>query len=206
MMLSAEVRWFWEGQCPPQVHEWFHRSGAAPGGGKAGRKDRYFLQPGNAELGIKVRAEGTGVAGEVEIKGLVEVLPAPRRVEIWCKWKSSFVPEGRAVVIEKQRWLRKFAASPDIEEIPLGQDEQPLGARTRPEAGCNMELTEVSIPGRAPRWCTLGFEAFGDLATARRALTDTMEAVNLPPFEGSEMSYPEWLDRMDPVLRAAAPA
>jgi hypothetical protein len=67
--VSAEFRWFWNGEVPADVRSWFETGGAPPGGGEI-CYDRYFHQRGDCELGVKIRDEGRSL-GSLEIKGLV---------------------------------------------------------------------------------------------------------------------------------------
>ena len=59
MMTSAELRWFWPGRCSQLVHDWFFKTGLAPGGGLS-RVDRYIPQRGepNASLAYLANRKG----------------------------------------------------------------------------------------------------------------------------------------------------
>ncbi len=201
MFLSAEVRWFWQGCCPPPVHDWFFKSGLAPGGGRS-RIDKYVPQRTEAEISLKKRGDKPGF----EIKGLVtmrrvpELEPLAPHIEIWCKW-SCTIPAFKLtdeLALRKTRWLRKFDTSKYVRsEIPLDADERPNKGYSLPVQGCNVELTEVEIAGHAGAWCTLGFEAFGDLDSVQTNLTLTVlpeKPVLMRVVEsGAFMSYPAWL-------------
>jgi hypothetical protein len=83
-----------------------------------------------------------------------------------------------------------------VVEIALGADETPLRGAV-PDDGCNLELTEVSIPGRPGTWATLGFESFGTLerveVNLERAVGHLL-GTGVPEFPGGvEQSYPEWI-------------
>lgn len=200
MLVSAELRWFWqERQLPPGLDAWF-RSGPYPPGGGTPRKDAYLHDPDQRELGVKTRGQHPGL----EIKGLVAVRPAHAgpfagRVQIWTKWTShALTLDGRPrILVGKTRWLRKFdTADAGPRELPLRQDE---GLRdpgpALPEHGCNLELVALQVDGDATRWWTLAFEAFGPLDTVERSLAGTLAHVPAPPSlaGGVESSYPEWL-------------
>ena len=40
MRVTAEMRWFWLGQCPPDLESWFFKSSPRAGGGEP-RCDQY---------------------------------------------------------------------------------------------------------------------------------------------------------------------
>jgi hypothetical protein len=194
MQLSAEIRWFGEGAVPEEMARWFRSS--PPGGGGV-RSDIYLLDPKQPELGIKKRGEKPGL----EIKGLVAELPAIEspslrgRAELWCKWSTLALTFGDAqsIKIEKRRWLRKFDAA--LVEIELGSDEKPAGGKF-PEAGCNVELTEIAVEG-AKHW-SLGFESFGPWNDVPALLRRTVEklAPGAPALSAANsLSYPGWLAR-----------
>jgi hypothetical protein len=194
MIVSAELRWFWQGELPRTFEDWFYHAGAVPGGGVRPRRDRYFHQKGNRELGIKVRDEGGTKAREVEIKGLVGLLPETLS-ELWCKWTSSAIPDDPGILVEKTRWLRRLSLDQMPVELPLGKDEKPLNQKPMPQRGCNIELTKVTIENTPEIWWTIGFEAFGDVTSAPEALRRALDLLRPPAFDGAKMSYPAWLDQ-----------
>lgn len=203
MQVSAEIRWFWSGAVSG-LTEWFSDAkthGFGAGGGRV-RVDEYLRAPGQRELGLKRRGSKKGV----EVKGLVHVDwmgvtagPFSGPIEIWTKWATDSLElaAGTTVTTEKKRWLRKFdtAGAAPI-EIELDADEKPARGAALPGLGCNVELTEVKLPGGAVAW-TLGFESFGSLATitndlrAVAALLADRRPPALPP--GERLAYPAWL-------------
>lgn len=201
VIVSAELRWFWEGSAPKELDRWFAGSGCPPGGGRP-REDVYLLDREQVELGLKQRAR----KGGVEIKGLVRRAEQPLaagpfagHLEVWSKWTSETLQlDGMpSIVVRKVRRLRKLATrSAHVTEIALGADETPLQGAL-PDEGCNLELTEVSIVGRTATWATLGFEAFGSTdrveANLERALEHLL-GTGVPDFpRGTEQSYPGWI-------------
>jgi hypothetical protein len=200
MLVSAEIRWFWEGSLPAGLESWFHGGAWPPGGGRP-RVDEYLVSTGTMELGIKKRGADSGV----EIKGLVDVraaLPAPfaAQVEIWSKWTSPAltIDHVARVRVRKTRRVRKYdTTGTDVIERRLGEDERPLDASALVR-GCQMELVAVEAAGFAARWWTLGFEAFGALADIESDLMRTAAhlASTAPPAlaGGLALSYPAWLD------------
>jgi hypothetical protein len=110
MLVSAEIRWFWKGDCPSQVSHWFENFGFPAGGGEP-RRDDYVHLNGNPELGIKKRGKKDGL----EVKGLISTLPAlsgavQDPVQLWCKWSVDFHAEV-SIAVHKTRYLRKFEFS-----------------------------------------------------------------------------------------------
>ena len=193
ILISAEIRWFWQDNCPETVRKWFHHSGLKPFGENS-RRDRYFHQRGNTEIGIKIRDESTNASRDIEIKGSIAQLPA-LSAEIWGKWKSNIIPSAQGTVVRKQRWLRKLSLDGPAWERQLGGDEKPAGGAGLPTVGCNIELTKVYLEGETQIWWTLGFEAFGDLMTAPPALARTLDILRPPVLGGAKLSYPQWLDQ-----------
>ena len=202
MLTTTEVRWFWRGHCPRQVHEWFFQSGNPPGGGQS-RTDKYIPQIDQPEINLKTRGDDEGL----EIKGLVARTAWPLdalapHVEIWCKWSCRIpgfrLADAAPIPIKKTRWLRQFDTSNSaLLENPLGQDEKPKAGYSLPVQGCNAELTEVSSANLTEPWWTLGFEAFGDLDTVPVNLVKTLaphKAILADLISSGELlSYPGWL-------------
>jgi hypothetical protein len=201
MQLSAEVRWFWSDDAPVDLKNWFQFSGLKPGGGES-RRDIYFHEKSNCELGVKIRGENPPF-GAVEIKGLLAILSArglpsaATSIQLWCKWRSALVPDRLGFITDKRRWLRKFVAADDVREIALGPNEKTLDGSALPISGCNVELTRVTIEREAKVWWTLGFEAFGDLSEVAAELRKVMVQLQPPVPGGSlELSYPAWIDQV----------
>jgi hypothetical protein len=206
MQISAEARWFWANNPPKDLTDWF-RNGSetycSAGGGKK-RTDVYLNDSSQVELGIKRRGQKPGV----EVKGLMAITwgglavdPFVGSIELWVKWSSNLLElkTDWTVDVDKQRWLRKFDTTGRCpQEVRLNSDEDPLDDNPLPALGCNVELTKVSVSGAI--WWTLGFEAFGTLATVEndlRAVATVLAARKpLPEFERGLMeSYPTWLSK-----------
>jgi hypothetical protein len=113
------------------------RRGSFAWGARGGLKhrDRYFVDGGQTELGIKRRAEKKGEKeAEIEIKGLVALMGPAREhpfegtIQLWTKWKvrALTLDASPSLLTEKTRWLRKFAIEDTkITEIRLNEDETP---------------------------------------------------------------------------------
>ncbi len=213
MLVSAEIRWFWN-NCPQDLQAWFcGKEGFAfpVGGGQRARTDVYLRDQRQAELGLKIRGNQNSEAG-VEVKGLVAVSPAlapgpfPGNIEIWTKWTSPALTlpslnasSSGTIQTEKLRWLRKFdttGAAPD--EVELNDDEKPAPGRALPARGCNVELTKVTLASGAD-WWTFGFEAFGSLSTVEGDLRSVAALLAQGIPDGIAMgilaSYPAWLQQ-----------
>jgi hypothetical protein len=140
------------------------------------------------------------------VKGLVAITwgglaagPFVGPVELWAKWTSQplELKPGSTIAVKKVRWLRTFdTAAPWPQEIPLDPKEQSLDNSPLPALGCNVELTQVALPGGEP-WWTFGFEAFGTVRTVEhdlRAVAAVLAARRPPGLGGGFIaSYPAWL-------------
>lgn len=199
MLVSAELRWFWRGGVPAVVDAWF-REREIPAGGGNPRTDEYLVDRNQIELGLKKRGKKPGI----EIKGLVGIrrpvsMPFDGRVQIWSKWTSESLTIDHLprVIVQKTRWLRKYdTSSSEPTEIALADDERPRHSPDQlPERGCHFELVTLQLDGDPTLWSSIGFEAFGDLATVEDSLDRTMRHVRPadPLPAGRELSYPGWL-------------
>ena len=206
MQVSAEIRWFWRDRAPSGLEDWFKDRDVhgCTAGGPETRTDEYLRDPGQTELGLKLRGTRPGVeATSVEVKGLVAVTwdgltVAPFRgpIEIWTKVSTPALKLPSTVRVEKERWLRKFDTSgAAVVEVPLGTRSKPVEEdRPLPGSGCNVELTRLAVAGSV--WWTLGFESFGMLPTVENSLraAATLLATRSPTLEhGLRASYPVWL-------------
>lgn len=207
MLLSAEVRLWWQNGYGAGVEQWFEGLGSIPPGGLASdqagpaRRDLYVRDTGT-ELGIKLRA-ADGSDPPLEIKSLVairaEAMPFGP-VTIWTKTRApSPLADGvPTIAILKRRRLRKYAWSDgSLTEIPLDARENVRGDR-QPAAGCNIEITRVCTGRKDGAWLTLGYEAFGELDEVERVLHACLlksKGRAAPPAtdEARPGSYPEWL-------------
>jgi hypothetical protein len=94
MFVSAEIRWFWQDDCPANLRRWFDETPHVASGGEL-RIDQYLLLTDESEISIKRRGENP----DVEIKGLAATLRNERGflLEITDK-----------VIVRKVRWLRTY--------------------------------------------------------------------------------------------------
>lgn len=199
MLYSAEVRWFFRGNLPAGIQDWF-TAGRAITPDK--RTDAYLLFPGCESIGVKQRE------GKFEIKALRGGSETARygdqvtgRIETWVKW--SYAGEGIDAFlaglrnspagwlpVEKRRWLRKFSLD--------NQKPEEVAVNTLPDEGGNIELTTVRA--QQSDWWTIGLEAFGDKRSVRANLDMIAAHIftkNEPPRPldtTRSCSYPVWLN------------
>ena len=203
MKQTAELRWFFTGNLPPQVREWF--CGTTQCREETPRTDDYLVLRGSNDVGVKIRDGRT-----LEIKARTRA-PEPfslasgatvGRQDSWTKWKHedsevagrlAALANGSAdwMTVTKKRWLRKFRIG-----LAGGVEE------TDPDAavadGCRAELTELSVRN-ASCW-TLAFDSFGpgdsvaELGQVARHFLKVLPH-GLALTERDSMAYPEWLNR-----------
>lgn len=202
MLLSAEVRWFWEGD-GHELRPWFETAPFKPGGGGS-REDVYVLDPGQVELGLKSRGSKPGIEAKALVAERGELTLGPLRaaIQIWTKVTSAALRlDGlETATTRKQRWLRKFSVDgAEPREIELGADEKPKRGDPLPVDGCNVELTRIELDSKPEKWATLGFEAFGRLDRIEATLAAIVSLFGRGSFPkidpGSALSYPAWLVR-----------
>ena len=117
------------------------------------------------------------------------------RMESWHKWSLPFSPLGPGSG-EAVGW-RPASKRRRISRFPLASSR--IRARAPgPGAGCEVELTEVHMRGKA--WWTLGFEATGPASLLRGELQATAALVfaealpgGVEPGTDHSRSYAEWL-------------
>ena len=217
MQVSAEARLWWRSREREDVEAWFEKLSDLPPGGAPSlnrpsditenlkREDVYLRDPGQAELGVKLRSAGTA-SKRLEVKSLVALRgdAAPfGPVTIWVKLSSRALRLDRAttVKVHKQRRLRKYGwYGAVLREIALKADESPRDGDL-PESGCNVEFTRATVERSDEVWWTLGYEAFGSLDEVERVLRGcllvTVARTPTPATTaGKPGSYPEWLMRV----------
>ncbi|MDH3704685.1 MAG: hypothetical protein OES57_01380 [Acidimicrobiia bacterium] len=193
---TTELRWFGDGPLPRDVLDWFvHHSQR---GTVEDRTDLYRLD-GRADVGVKRRS---GTTLERKVRLIVEeplALGADMagRTEVWRKWSPAVEPvvdDGASpwVSVRKQVVKRLFAVDGDEREFSLAM-------RAAMDAGCDVELAEVSVDGR--RAWTLAFASFGPAAMRREAIVTCWRALETdgpaPDHLAARCStlsgYPQWL-------------
>lgn len=173
------------------------------------RVDEYLLMPGCATVGVKQRQ------GRLEVKALVA---GPRpftqgdvvgRADQWMKW--SFNPSdeianllegeldqsGPWCRIGKKRYLQKYSF--DLGNVVAVSPDR------RPDTGCNVEFTVLTIDESVGAWFTFGFEAFGPSSRITAYLHGAVQhffalhgPAPVPLSERDSLSYPAWLKMLHP--------
>ena len=196
---SLEVRWILPGQLEAAVTGWFARFPA----GVESREDTYLVDPQLPGLSVKLRQ---GKALEVKAyqgsPGILEMAGRARgRLEFWDKWSFPCDPRIRGGAdLPGWRPVRKLIRRFSPATVQGGAHLRGLGDEPR----CEVELTEVQVPGRA--WWTLGFEATGLPSLLRTELEATAALVFTQALPGGvelgtdhSQSYAQWLaDGWDP--------
>jgi len=194
---SWELRWFVDGDPPPQLFANWDSSPEASGAEE--RVDTYLrLDQGAGLVGLKLREGYLELKGRHVEVGPIEVLPNVHgRLEHWTKWRVSMRPGGEPfaesawVPVRKRRLLRMWALDGAGRPSLADGGEQLV-------SGVLAELTQVQVGSR--RAWTFGVEAFpgaevaaqGALAVARRMLRGNSIALGLE----RALSYPGWLARL----------
>jgi hypothetical protein len=174
--LSAEVRWFFDGEIPLTIENWFNASKlrAEP----EERADTYLIYPNAESCGVKFRDN------KFEVKSLVKDLGrqefagrAHGVVGLWEKWSTKGGPitqfrrgvtEDATIWIDvkKERVVRKYSADGrSIKEVDAS------GRDGFPDNGCNAELTRIEIRQK-PYW-SLAFDSFGEKDSLVDSLVQT---------------------------------
>lgn len=193
MLVSAELRWFWDGQCPDDVSAWFNGSGLMSGPAMERRSDEYVLLPGNTEIGCKIR-DAQGTETRSEIKGLITRFDR-NRIELWRKWDWHPPSGGPRVMVHKQRQLRRFfTAGGAACRTDTATENRPGATGNTPVDACQIELTQVRVDGFDRQWWTLGLETWGDLTSAPLTLARGLDHLAPPVSSGRLLNYPQFLN------------
>ena len=211
MYPSTEVRWFFRGELPGDMRQWFEAGG--PGICEPQRTDEYLVLPRCRTTSVKFRDN------RFEIKALTQS-PVPVNYpngisglrDAWVKWSSATIdsegfrqkvvrPEDQWISVSKTRHLRLISLE-GREPAEVAPDHGWLSA------GCQVELTAIrawSRPedqsGAAP-WWSLSFEAFGTPESMPGGLDRVIGEffTELPPVNlnaEASYSYPVWLQRLE---------
>ena len=199
MQVCAELRWFWKGDCPAEIAAWFNGPDWSLAPARVQRRDRYFVQPGNVEIGCKVRDVDRSTARGAQLKALITRFDR-NRIELWGKW-NWFVPaSARSVLVCKERALRLCTASGSTPgshgEVPLDKDGSACPSVGVPQDACQIELTKVQIAGDHRHWWTLGLEAWGDLPSAPLVLARSLDFLDPPVGNARLCNYPQFLNEL----------
>ena len=201
LVVSAESRWFYHGDIPAPVLEWFRAGEDCIA--EAPRVDRYLNLVGCTTVGVKLRE------GRFEIKAR---RAAPRSLiftdavnglsDGWVKWSSaspnlsdsadgvSMREPHEWIPVGKERWLRW---------LDIGEGDYAPQRHEPPVFGCTAELTRVTVG--EDLWWTFALEAMGDASRVDQLLVTAGQLYlhnhpgPQPLDEASAASYPVWLAR-----------
>lgn len=208
MFPTVEVRWFFRGDVPTEVEEWFCSHGP-DAEEQPPRVDHYLQIVEGDSLGIKLRE------GRVEVKQRYGQQTIRRFgnqtegcVEQWCKWSFELAQtsdldatlkgnSSKWIGIKKNRKLHTFC----------GLDHQPardLSSCGSLDQGCSWEIAKVKVDGSEEAWWSVGFEAFGKENKLWETLLIVAERIlsldKAPTFEiKHSYGYPSWLKQVGPV-------
>lgn len=198
LLTTVEVRWFFNGSAPAEMHAWFDQQAAAVTS-EPRRVDYYLSVRDTDALGIKFRE------GRIEVKQRAHSScrvdfghDQVGAVERWRKWgfPLAAVESGTRleeldgwVAVAKRRRLCDYRVDAAGRIALLEAPDPPIPT-------CSVELTDVSACGQAA-W-TLAFEAAGPsemlaptLSRVARYVLTTCSGCALR-FEHS-FGYPQWL-------------
>lgn len=188
VVLTREIRWFFDGVIPPWFLEWF---GSLSGPlFQEDRSDVYDLEAAHQNVGLKRRSPANTLDCKMLLslrRGVDLGLGIQGDVEDWIKISQpldeSTVAPGRVEVLKRTMSKRFF--------LDTG-------------AGCEAEAAEISI-GEIEAW-TFCLETFGDADLRAAAMAHGLEAVfgvvGFPPrlflTAANSHSYPKWLSLNHP--------
>ncbi len=191
ILVTREVRWFFDGALPSAIFDWFAESGNLVLTER--RIDNYDLSVARLGSGRKKRAGGPPLDSKIRLSSQPGVWIGEGmagHIEDWAKL-SNHLPCGHVrldgeVIVTKEIFTRCF----DME----GTADSAFGP-----SGCEAELASVRA-GTVEAW-TLCFETYGDPEMRHQAFrngintfldeTPLPEGLQLSPADSS--GYPNWL-------------
>lgn len=187
MYPTFELRWFYPGDLPPIVQDWFTNS--CPGevfGYKEEREDWYLLPKFPCDyFNLKLRD------GRLEIKWRKAELGNIRFGEIgegnleqWEKWGCEDLTVNAGMLETEGAWISVKKARSQ-RQIVLSHS-------------CNIELTQLNVVSES--WWSFALEATAEDATVENTITEVAERIvsTHPPLSlslQSSFAYPAWLSR-----------
>ena len=193
---TSELRWFFEGQLPPDVMSCFTRAGTT--GLLEERYDIYRMD-GRGDMGVKRRYRETLELKVCQSAGEHFVLGTglAGQLELWRRWSPA---DGLVASVESAPWIEvhktivKRRFSVEGEEISISED-----SRAMTGAGCDVEIAAVTV-GNIEAW-TFAFAAYGPARSREISLVRSWQALDVgtPLMEHLGLSverscgYPEWL-------------
>jgi len=200
MLKTVEARWFFPGEIPALVLNWF--MAAAPTSEREPLRIDYYLKLSNqSSLGVKIREGRLEVKNRQDLIGVFQFHDnVSGKLESWTKWslvlalkESHPADEIRDLwlPVAKQRRLFSYSFTNDRWQAAGGK----LGIM---EQGCEIELSTITIESES--WWTFAFEAAGNPDQNRSLLIDVSRKFfenQAPPrlTLDSSFSYPKWISQ-----------
>jgi hypothetical protein len=208
-LVTAEVRWFGQGEVPSSVLSWFELDLPAPidtdGDGideEEGRTDRYLLSPGVDSVSVKLRG-GSGFEVKRREGGysVFSVGGLSGNLGVWKKWElpGPHGTTGPLVEDESGDWLDVLKHRRMRSYGVFGRDVRamPDPRNDRPDGGCSVELSALTRGGRGGEaWWTVCFEALGadPVAMLERVVPFVLGEAAPPVLDADHtQDYPAWL-------------
>ncbi|MFB2933812.1 hypothetical protein ACE1B6_00895 [Aerosakkonemataceae cyanobacterium BLCC-F154] len=202
MLITSEIRWFYQGTVPPAIESWFAANVLKENYQTyEDREDWYLLIPGCEFLGVKLRQQQLETKLRVSDLGVLQLRnniigAAEKWIKSTCedaKLESLITPDvivkGQWVKVEKVRSQIRYLVDDDRSLTPASTEQNS-------QAGCNVELTQL-IVNHNP-WWTLGFEASGTddkltscVETVAKKVLQTFPEQRLNLVDS--YAYPKWL-------------
>ncbi|MGB3182016.1 MAG: hypothetical protein WBB45_11535 [Cyclobacteriaceae bacterium] len=191
MHTTAEIRWFWEGECPGDLHAWLEGTGY-PATEPEARTDSYLLT-GSETGSVKLRE------GKLEAKLLLSSIILPAHLAglgcaaAWNKWSGPEIAQTDGITHIDEQWLQVMKKRRVATYLP---GRMAYGKPNPGEPVCEVETGIVSLNGL--RFTSLCMECHAPLQHEADVLTESLNQLvsnKIPPFltEFHSFSYPAWL-------------
>jgi hypothetical protein len=198
MYSTIELRWFYPGELPLDILDWFNGLDSPPNLPDS-RADIY-LQPVNADVGVKLRQGNLELKYRQQNWGEIQIgSNLTGRVESWSKWICVDDIPDRLTIAKmegKSGWMRvEKVRSQRLYRVNFTGGCQLLPI-TKPEDGAAaIEVTKLKLADRD--WWTIACEYLGDDLQPDRELkllvSSLLDGCNLPRSTSISCGYPEWL-------------
>jgi hypothetical protein len=200
MFSTIELRWFYPGELPSEIHQWFTELDPLPK--DPDRRADIYLQPVTTDVGVKLRQ------GNLELKyrqsdlGSLQIGDYPiGKVELWSKWLCTDSTPDRltpARIADRDGWLKvEKVRYQRLYRVAFDDRGCHLTPIPTPEDGAAaIEVTQLKLVERVS-W-TIACEYLGDNLPLDREFKLLVAALlnTCPlPSVGTPIScgYPEWL-------------
>jgi len=201
MLTTSEMRWFFPGEIPKEIENWF-ATNILSGDSQTpeDREDWYLRIPGCETLGVKLRQQRLEIKWRSTESGIWHLKDhVAGAAEKWVKWTCEEKEIESVItkdVIAKGEWVRVKKVRSQIRYL-VNDDRTftPAATDLTSKDGCNIELTQLKI--NQDLWWSLSFEASGQNANLENNLEivtkwaiNTYPQLKLPPE--NSYAYPKW--------------